>query len=343
MVPALCGQLVGSRGEIVRLFFAELREVDHPLGMLYSESDRERFCLHGDTVLEKSRKSIPGGMACRGDQNLAGNRLSAGELYARHCSVPDHEMLCLCPEPHGTAEPPDLLPHPGDDTYQAVCSHVGLLLPEDLPVSTEADKGLQHLPVPSAAVLYHGVQFSVAEGPRAAFPEGDIALGVQFPCLPEVLHADLPLFCRQSPFQDQGTIPLLRKEKSCKQPRRARADNDRTVRQFFLSGDRRRVDFRRGRGDLRITVPLQDLMFLSCLYVHRIDPPDVVLLSCIQGALHDLEGKKLLFPDMQKGQDLFFQILRPVTHRKRYRADSDRHRFQTLPASFPLVQHHCRL
>ena len=68
------------------------------------------------------------------------------------------------------------------------------------------------------------------------------------------------------------------------------------------------------------------------------------VLACgTHATFRKMDAQKLLFPDMQKRQYLFFQILRPVTHRKRYRADSDRHRLQTLPASFPLVQHHCRL
>ena len=198
---------------------AVLRPVDQLLRMFNPRPNGKRLGLHGDAHLFQHRKGIAGAVPHRqhhmmGFQHI---RIAFGRLDAHsyHLIFFAEQSAHLRRKPHFAAQFAD---GPGQRQF------------------------LQHLP--GARVLCPGIELSVGKSPCAAFAKLHVALRLQLPRLPKMLHRFLPFFHRLPALDHDWALPGLGQNQRGKQTGRTKSNHHgahgkRTaVRQLIAIGNR---------------------------------------------------------------------------------------------------------
>src|SRR5699024_11543606 len=105
------------------------------------------------------------------------------------------------------------------DFNQLIRSQMRLLDIENLLRRSCPDENIQHFCIPTLAVFYQSIQFSVGKGSGASFSKLNVALRIQFSCFPELVYFFHPPVCIIPPFQKDWaqscTNQIISAEKSC--------------------------------------------------------------------------------------------------------------------------------
>ena len=225
---------------------AVLRPVDQLLRMFNSRSNGKRLGLHGDAHLFQHRKGIAGAVPHRqhhmmGFQHIriAFGRLDAHSYYLIFFA---EQSAHLRRKPHFAAQFADGFPDIFDRLGQPVRPDMRLRHIQNLFRGPGQRQFLQHLP--GARVLCPGIELSVGKSPCAAFAKLHVALRLQLPRLPKMLHRFLPFFHRLPALDHDWALPGLGQNQRGKQTGRTKSNHHgahgkRTaVRQLIAIGNR---------------------------------------------------------------------------------------------------------
>ena len=229
-LPHMLGQLVFAAGQsrvACRLVIQAL--LDLALQVLCAEPHAEGFALQHKAAVHQHGKGVPGRVAHREHQCLAGKG-TAGGKNAGDASVCLFQAGEGGVEMHLAAQGFDLLADRGDDPPQQVGAHMGLLLPGDLRRGTVLQK---HLGDKAAQLVADaGGQLAVREGACAALTELNVRVGVQLAGGGKMFHRLHPLVQRRAALQHDGPVALPRQQQRRKQARRPQAAHHRAVGQL---------------------------------------------------------------------------------------------------------------
>ena len=158
-----------------------LAAVDELLRMLDPAAHLEGFEVGGDSRPAQRPRQFPSAeprsnQHCRSLQNFAGTEPHAGAAAAG-----DHGRGNFGAEAEGAAEFDDPPAQVGRDDAQVVRTDMRAFLPADLRRRSRFDEGAQD--ETGTAVFGAGVELAVGKGPRAAFADQQIAVGIEFAAL----------------------------------------------------------------------------------------------------------------------------------------------------------------
>ena len=194
------------------------------LQMLGPEAHRERLAFQRHALPVQHGKGVPGAVADRQDQLLAGKIARCG-LNARQGTVFDLQTGQGGVEPHLTAQRDNFLPDAADDAAQKVSTHMGLLPPGNVRRGAVLQKGIGHKG--AKRVAHAGGQLAVGESTCAALAKLDVGVQVQFTGLFKMLDGFHALVQFWAAFQHQRTEAAAGQQQRGKEARRAKAHDHR--------------------------------------------------------------------------------------------------------------------
>ena len=197
------------------------------LPVLDAHAHGEWFLFHGRPRRVQHGEGVPGAVPRRQD-HLPGwqgvRPLWAGHVHGGQTPVLRADPVQPVTEANVRTVALELPAEILQGDVEIVGAHVGLGVGEDSVRRAAGHHPFQDPPV--AQIPGAGVQFSVGEGPGAAFAKLDVGLGVQRPAVPESLHIpDAPLR-GLAPLQQDGPSAAQGQDQSGEETRRAGAHHD---------------------------------------------------------------------------------------------------------------------
>ena len=187
---------------------------------------------------------------------------------------------------------------------EIVRAYMGLGVGQDLLRRAAGGQRLQDEAV--AGVLGAGVQLAVGKGPGAAFPELDVAAGVQLPGGPEPLHIGPALLHGPAPLQQDGPQAGPGQHQGGEQSGRSRAHHH----WWMLRRRRRRRQEVAGPpdqpGDLFAAAAAQDRRLVLDLRLYGVDHRH--FLPGVDAAAQYPQVDQVLFPHLRQAGGLCGQL-----------------------------------
>ena len=181
--------------------------VDQGLGMLDPHPDRKGLRLHGHAEAVQHREGVPGAVARRQDQMVAGDGRAVGQPHARQAplgSVPQQQLDHVLTETDLAPQGLDPGPQPAHHRGQLEGADVGVVQGEDLRIGPGRHQLLQHLADVGGVLAHLAVELAVGEGAGAPLAELGIGAGIEAAAaLPEAEGVRGALLDRLAALQQQ--------------------------------------------------------------------------------------------------------------------------------------------
>ena len=221
--------------------------------------------------------------------------------YACNPAVADIEACYFCMEFHAAAEGFDLRPEASDNIHEHIGSHMRLCVPEDVLRRAGFHKQTQNLLVPSAPVVYAGIQFSVRKCAGTALTELDVGFRIQCAALPEFLYLFPTDIGGISALEHNGPVPVLRQHPCAENACRSASDDDRRTGELPVPRRRKVItDLRRLLYIRTAPAAAEDLFFSWNFRVNRIDVTDIFPVSRVNGTAHDAYAVDIVCGDVKR-------------------------------------------
>ena len=202
--------------------------VNFGLQVLRAEADGERLAFQRQTQAVQHGEGVPGAVADGQNQLLAGEAahrcLNAGQRTVFRLQAGQDGV-----EPHLASQGFNFTADIADDAAQQVSTHMGLLPPGDIGGCAVVEERPGHERAERVADACG--QLAVGKGPRTALTKLDVGVRVQFAGLFKMPDGPDALIQRRAAFQHERTIAIAGQQQRRKQARRAKAHDDRAVRQ----------------------------------------------------------------------------------------------------------------